>query len=91
MPFCLRACCADTHGGGAAPIAVPAHVPAGVSLHDYKLDTSKWQLQNGPYEVAQLSVASAEVVWPTWQDQVLRVRVNGVKLELLQRCMAKVG
>jgi hypothetical protein len=62
----------------------------GLSLRNFKLDTSKWQLQDGPYEALHLSVARAELVWPSWQDQTLRLQVSGVKLELLQRCMAKV-
>lgn len=62
----------------------------GLSLRDFRLDTSKWQLQDGPYELSQLSLGSAELAWPSWQDPVLRVRVSGVKLEILQRCMAKV-
>lgn len=36
-------------------------------------------------------MASAELVWPSWQDQTLRLQVSGVRAELLQRCMAKVG
>lgn len=63
---------------------------AGLSLRNFQLDTSKLQLHDGPYEISQLSVAKAELVWPSWQDQTLRLSVSGVQLELLQRCMAKV-
>jgi hypothetical protein len=59
-------------------------------LRDFKLDTSKLQLHDGPYEISHLSVAKAELVWPSWQGQTLRLQVSGVKFELLQRCMAKV-
>lgn len=62
----------------------------GFTLCNFKLNTSKHQLQDGPYEVSQLCISRAELQWPSWQDPLLRVRAGGVKLELLQRCMAKV-
>jgi hypothetical protein len=67
----------------------PPHV-AGLSLRGFRLDTSHWQLQDGPYEIAHLSLAAAELAWPTWQQQVLRLHVSGLRLELAQHSMAQV-
>lgn len=60
-------------------------------MRDFQLDTSQWHMREGPYEVRQLSVSAAELVWPSWRQQVLRVRVTGLRLEVLQHSMVQVS
>lgn len=77
---------------GDPPICVCVDA-AGILVRNFALDgASKQQLlQEGPYELAHLSILAADVVWPTWQQQVLRLRLSGLRIELAQRSMAQVG